>query len=168
MARLLRLLAGFLVIAYLLVQPLSAPAEAAAIAEQADVGMPPIDAAVGQYLSSMPADYHAVRSVSALKRLLASSDSMLVDVRSSSEYKAGHIPGAVNIPLQVLGLHAGEIPVEKTVVLYCSTGYRSAMGVMALQLEGRDRAMGFPPSFKGWSAAGEPVVRSSGSGEQVS
>lgn len=123
---------------------------------------PAIDSAVEQYLSSLPGDFHAIRSVPALKRLLASGNVLLIDVRTPAEYRAGHIAGAVNRPLNDLSRHMAEISPEREVVLYCSSGFRSAMGVMALQLEGRHRVMGFPPSIEGWKAAGEPVVTTEG------
>lgn len=166
MRYLCRLLIGVLVSTCLLGLCLPGAAEAAGLPGNARAGEPSIEAAVEHYLSTIPADYHAIRSVPALKRALASTDSLLVDVRSSSEYRAGHIPGAVNIPLDALGEHVADIPAERQVVLYCSTGYRSAMGVMALQLEGRQRAMGFPPSLAGWQAAGEPLERSAAVGER--
>ncbi|MCP9799684.1 hypothetical protein KBY67_02630 [Synechococcus sp. RedBA-s] len=40
-----------------------------------------------------------------------------------------------------------------------SSGYRSAMGVMALQVQGFDRVKGFPPGFAAWKAAGAAVDR---------
>ncbi len=160
MPRLPQLLLGLLLSAWLLVGLPSAAAEAAAIPLSSMEGSPAVAGAIEEYLASMPHDYHAIRSIPALKRILESPDSLLIDVRTVSEYKSGHIPGAVNIPLDVLGTHVAEIPPDQKVVLYCSTGYRSAMGVMALQLEGRHLAMGFPPSIDGWKAAGEPVLAS--------
>ncbi|MBD2719267.1 rhodanese-like domain-containing protein [Synechococcus sp. FACHB-909] len=121
-----------------------------------------IDAAVEQYLSNLPGDFHAIRSVPALKRLLASGNVSLIDVRTPAEYRAGHIPGAINRPLNDLSHHVAEISPEREVVLYCSSGFRSAMGVMALQLEGRHQVKGFAPSIEGWKAAGEPVVATEG------
>lgn len=132
----------------------SAPPDATVAAGDA----PAIASAVEQYLSNLPGDFHAIRSVPALKRLLASANVLLIDVRTPAEYRAGHIAGAVNRPLNDLGRHMAEIPPEREVVLYCSTGFRSAMGVMALQLEGSHRVHGFPPGIKGWKEAGEPVV----------
>jgi len=117
-----------------------------------------IDSAVEQYLSNLPGDFHAIRSVPALKRLLASGNVSLIDVRTPAEYRAGHIAGAINRPLNDLSRHVAEISPEREVVLYCSGGFRSAMGVMALQLEGRPQVKGFAPSIEGWQAAGEPVV----------
>jgi rhodanese-related sulfurtransferase len=57
---------------------------------------------------------------------------LLIDVHNPSEYQGDYILGAINIPLTDLDLRLDAIPTEQDVVLYCSTGYRSAMGVMAL------------------------------------
>jgi rhodanese-related sulfurtransferase len=97
-----------------------------------------------------------------MKRLLASGNVSLIDVRTPAEYRAGHIAGAINRPLNDLSRHVAEISPEREVVLYCSSGFRSAMGVMALQLEGRHQVKGFAPSIEGWKAAGEPVVTTEG------
>jgi rhodanese-related sulfurtransferase len=124
-----------------------------------------VETAIDQYLSSMPGDYYAVGTVSALKNLIAQSNPLLVDVRTPSEYNSGHIPKAINVPLNDLTHHLDSIPADQETVLYCSMGYRSAMGVMALRLQGFDQVRGFPPSFAGWQAADEPVSRSGSSGK---
>jgi rhodanese-related sulfurtransferase len=67
------------------------------------------------------------------------------------------IPAAINIPLRTLAQHLDQIERDRPVVLYCSSGYRSAMGVVTLHLLGYDNVQGFPPSFRGWKAAGEAV-----------
>lgn len=118
-------------------------------------GFPRLESAVDKYLMSLPSGYYTVSNVEALKSLMASRPPLLVDVRSASEYRSGHIPGAINIPLEQLVRHLNQIPTDRPVVLYCSTGYRSAMGVMTLHLLNYDNVWGFPPSFVGWKAAGE-------------
>jgi len=123
-------------------------------AEQRD---PALQGSLDQYLHSLPSDFHTVRSVPALKGLMATGDLMLIDVRQPAEFRGGHIIGAVNVPLKELERHLGEIPPDKEIVLYCTTGYRSAMGVMALRLQGYTHVRGFPPSLAGWQAAGEPI-----------
>lgn len=123
-----------------------------------------LQSAIDQYLHSLPADYHTLKTVSALKSLMASGNTVLIDVRQPSEYRAGHIIGAVNIPLRELDDHVSDIPSDQEVVLYCSTGFRSAMGVMALQLQGFKHVRGFPPSLAGWQAAGEAVSGPEASG----
>ncbi len=120
-------------------------------------GFPRLESAVDQYLMSMPSGYYTISNVEALKSLMATRQPLLVDVRSPSEYQSGHIPDAINIPLQQIARHLNQIPTDRPVVLYCSTGYRSAMGVMTLHLLGYDNVQGFPPSFAGWKAAGEAI-----------
>ncbi|MEA5391248.1 rhodanese-like domain-containing protein [Cyanobium gracile UHCC 0139] len=127
-------------------------------------GVTALQGAVDQYLHSLPADFHTLRTVPALKRQLAGGNTLLIDVRQPSEYRAGHILGAINIPLRELDDQLSDIPTDKEIVLYCSTGFRSAMGVMALHLRGYTHVRGFPPSFAGWQAAGEAVSSPDGSG----
>jgi NADPH-dependent 2,4-dienoyl-CoA reductase/sulfur reductase-like enzyme/rhodanese-related sulfurtransferase len=48
----------------------------------------------------------------------------LLDVRSPAEFTTGHIPGAVNIPLEKLRSRIDEIPSDKPIVVYCQVGQR--------------------------------------------
>jgi rhodanese-related sulfurtransferase len=114
---------------------------------------------IDRFLMSMPAGYYTIASVEKLKSQLEKSQTLLVDVREASEYQAGHIPNAINIPLQTLARSLSKIPTDRPVVLYCSSGYRSGIGVMTLHLFNYDNVQGFPPSFVGWKAAGELVVK---------
>ena len=127
---------------------------AASVSVEAESSKPEsLEAAVAAYLMSMPGDFHAIGSVSRLKTLIASQSPLLIDVRNRSEYEAGHIPTAINLPLNDLEQHLDAVPHDQDVIVYCSTGYRSAMAVMALQLQGFDRDKGFPPGFVAWKAA---------------
>jgi len=49
----------------------------------------------------------------------------LLDVRTPGEYAAGHIPGAVLIPLSQLKKRLGELDPQKPVLIYCAVGGRS-------------------------------------------
>jgi rhodanese-related sulfurtransferase len=118
-----------------------------------------LQSGVDRFLTSMPSGYYTIANVEGLKSLMANRQPLLVDVRSPSEYRSGHIPGATNIPLQQIARNLNKIPTDRPVVLYCSTGYRSAMGVMTLHLLNYDNVQGFPLSFAGWKAAGEEVVK---------
>ncbi len=42
-----------------------------------------------------------------------------LDVRPTEEYKAGHIPGAINVPLEELEQHLHELNPEREIVAYC-------------------------------------------------
>jgi rhodanese-related sulfurtransferase len=118
-----------------------------------------LKAAVDRALTAIPAGFYKVDDVAGLKRLQANAQAQVVDVREPTEYTAGHIPGAINIPLRTLAQHLDQIERDRPVVLYCSSGYRSAMGVVTLHLLGYDNVQGFPPSFGGWQAAGEAIAR---------
>jgi rhodanese-related sulfurtransferase len=119
-----------------------------------------LESGVDRFLTSIPAGYYTIANVEGLKNLLKNSQTLLVDVREASEYQSGHIPNAINIPLRTLSHNLNQIPRNRPVVLYCSSGYRSAMGVMTLHLLGYENVQGFPPSFVGWQAAGEAIASS--------
>ena len=50
-------------------------------------------------------------------------EAVLIDVRPEIEYKAGHIPGSISMPIDNLGDHIDELPKGKTVVAYCRGPY---------------------------------------------
>jgi rhodanese-related sulfurtransferase len=108
---------------------------------------------VDSYLKSIPGDYYTVGKVTQLKQMLKEEDVFLVDVREPTEYAFGHIGDAINIPLRTLVENLNKIPKKQPVVVYCSSGYRSAMAAMSLHLLGYDNVRGFPPSMNGWKAA---------------
>lgn len=57
----------------------------------------------------------------------------LLDVRPPEEYEAGHLPGAINIPLEELARRLGELPADTEVVAYCRGAY-CALSVEAVRL----------------------------------
>ncbi|WP_415354668.1 rhodanese-like domain-containing protein [Leptolyngbya sp. FACHB-1624] len=121
---------------------------------------PNVESEVDRFLTSIPAGYYTIADVQGLKKLLENPQIGLVDVREPSEYRLGHIPNAINIPLRTLTHNLDKIVRDRPMVLYCSSGYRSAMGVMTLHLLGYENVQGFPPSFAGWKAAGEAITSS--------
>lgn len=61
----------------------------------------------------------------------------LVDVRTPEEFASGHLPGAINIPVQDLPGRAAEIgAVTERVVVYCRSGNRSARAARLLKEAG--------------------------------
>jgi rhodanese-related sulfurtransferase len=162
------LLLGVAIWAYLSIDPGQNSILAATLTETTSISQSktpnpskPIDLElrIDRFLMSMPAGYYTISSVEKLKSQLEKSQTLLVDVRKASEYRSGHIPNAINIPLQTLARNLSKIPTDRPVVLYCSSGYRSGMGVMTLHLFNYDNVQGFPPSFVSWKAAGELVVK---------
>ncbi len=79
---------------------------------------------------------------------------LFLDVRTPQEYAAGHVPGAKNIPLQVLANHLDEIPRSGKVFVYCESGARSTKATRVLVDAGFDNIINMKASMRGWRAAG--------------
>ncbi len=112
-----------------------------------------LETTLDQFLKGIPRGYYGLRDIDQLKTRLKETDLVVIDVREPSEYAAGRIDGAINIPLRALVQNLDQVPKDKPVMLYCSSGYRTGMGVMTLQLLGYGNVEGFPPSYNGWTKA---------------
>jgi rhodanese-related sulfurtransferase len=89
-------------------------------------------------------------------RALWKAGDLIVDVRTAEEYAAGHIAGAVNVPLNRIGFAAAELP-EGQVLTVCSMGNRSLRAAETLARIGRP-ALSLRGGTKAWAAAGLPIV----------
>ncbi|HXU01899.1 MAG TPA: rhodanese-like domain-containing protein [Polyangia bacterium] len=70
-------------------------------------------------------------------RKLVAAGAHLVDVRSPEEYARGHLPGAVNIPVQELDRRLGEVgPADRELIVYCRSGHRSTRAAQVLREHG--------------------------------
>ena len=68
-------------------------------------------------------DHYEPITLDDLKLKMEQEDLILLDVRPSDEYEAGHIPGAINVPIQELHNHLSFMPIGKEVVAYCRGPY---------------------------------------------
>jgi len=92
-----------------------------------------------------------------LERLKAGTVTV-IDVRPAEEFAAGHLPGALNIPLDTLDARLGELPDDSDTVAYC----RGAYCILAYEAVARLRAKGraarrLDDGFPEWKRAGLPV-----------
>ena len=83
----------------------------------------------------------------------------VIDVRPAEEYRAGHIPGAVSIPLKELKPRLAELPKDQEIVAYC----RGPYCVLAVEAVEMLRASGFravrlEDGVQDWRAEGLPVA----------
>jgi rhodanese-related sulfurtransferase len=67
---------------------------------------------------------------------LQGSGASIVDVRQPSEYSAGHIKGALNIPLNNIAKITNKINKDSDVIVYCLSGARSGSAVRQLKSMG--------------------------------
>lgn len=82
---------------------------------------------------------------------------LIVDVRRQEEYDAGHVSGAVLIPLDELGARWEEVPAGAEVAVICRSGARSARAVQALNGAGRT-TVNVAGGTLAWVEAGHPLV----------
>jgi rhodanese-related sulfurtransferase len=85
----------------------------------------------------------------------------LLDVREYEEWDAGHVPGAVHIPLGELGARYTELDRNRPLYVICRSGHRSAHAAHALAGAGWD-ASNVADGMMGWQAAGLPMTCESG------
>lgn len=97
----------------------------------------------------------------AVKRGVANGSILLVDVREPHEYQAGHIPGAVSMPLSVFDPSALPSRTGRAVVFSCNTGMRTLIAIERAKAAGFDFDTHYRGSFKDWVSAGEPVATGS-------
>jgi rhodanese-related sulfurtransferase len=90
---------------------------------------------------------------------LESGDVTVIDVRPREEYAAGHIPGALSLPIDELADRLGELPDDATVIAYCRGPYcvMAHEAVRALAAEGR-RALRLSDGMLEWRLADLPVA----------
>lgn len=83
----------------------------------------------------------------------------VLDVRPAEEYSAGHLPGAVNVPVEKLEGYLSKLPRKKEVIAYC----RGPYCLMSFEAVEKLRRRGFKArrmqdGFPEWRAAGLPVA----------
>jgi rhodanese-related sulfurtransferase len=85
---------------------------------------------------------------------------VVLDVRPPEEYSAGHLPGAVNIPIHELEKRLKELPKRREVIAYCRGPYclMSYDAVTLLRKKGL-KARRLEAGLPEWRAAGLPVER---------
>lgn len=94
----------------------------------------------------------------------------VIDVRPTSMYEAGHVPGAVNVPLidpedgsmvpddqLVAAVETAGVQPTDDVVLYCQTGLHAGLAADTLAQKGFSNVELYSGSMNDWSAKGLPI-----------
>ncbi len=97
-----------------------------------------------------------ITAVALSEQLASEQPPVVLDVRSEKEWIAGHIDGSQNVPLNHLHERLIEIPGDKTVVVHCEGGYRSAIAASLLAQAGRTNILDMVGGFKAWAASKLP------------
>ena len=76
-------------------------------------------------------------------------DAVLIDVREVDEFRAGHIPGAINVPFS--GIDTISVPKDKQIFVYCLRGTRSSQAARKMKKMGytKVKSIGGIMEYKG-------------------
>ncbi|MSQ01398.1 MAG: rhodanese-like domain-containing protein [Myxococcales bacterium] len=81
-----------------------------------------------------------------------------VDVRSAAAWGAGHVRGALHIPMSEINVRVSELPWDQFVVTYCDDGVQSAQAVAFFRERGMEDTFALQGGLPSWRAAGGEVV----------
>lgn len=116
------------------------------------------------YLAGGPAALESVRQrVRTSRRITAPelaaelAGYAVVDVRTRGEFAAGHIEGALHVPLERIEASAAELPKDRPLALVCRSGYRSSLAASLLERAGRPGAVDLIGGMDAWRASGLPT-----------
>jgi rhodanese-related sulfurtransferase/DNA-binding transcriptional ArsR family regulator len=128
----------------------------AALQEVAQHNVAEVTRLVNTYLSSR--DSLEPVSVNDLMGRMGEGLVTIVDVRPKEEYDAGHLRGAINVPLAEIEQHLDDLPRNREIIAYC----RGPFCVLSFEAVARLRDKGFEArrletGFPEWKVAGLPV-----------
>jgi hydroxyacylglutathione hydrolase len=86
-----------------------------------------------------------------LSSRLDSKRVVVIDVRNDNEWKEGHIPSAIHIPLGHLRERINEVPADKPIVVHCQGGGRSAIAASLLQKMGRKNVANLAGGYRAYA-----------------
>ncbi|MDR7484021.1 MAG: rhodanese-like domain-containing protein [Armatimonadota bacterium] len=121
----------------------------------------PVQEALFGFLANLPADYHGIMPSALKARLDAGEKPFLLDVREVTEFEAGRIQGAVNIPIRTLPRNLDKLPADKNaeIVVICVSGLRATYVTMTLRLLGYTNVKTMALGMREWAAQNFPVVK---------
>jgi rhodanese-related sulfurtransferase len=99
-----------------------------------------------------------VTAGSLAEQLASSEPPALIDVRTAREWSERHIDGATNVPLSGLVDRIAEIPLDTSLVVYCTGGYRSAIAGSVLRRAGRRQVADLVGGLGAWDSSKTATV----------
>lgn len=107
-----------------------------------------------------PSGIHHMDPADFEKEMHASSNKLILDVRTPEEYQAGHLEGAMNIDFNSPDFHdkVEAMDTGKTIFIYCEKGGRSASAADYLQHHGFSHIYDLYRGISAWADQGKPVV----------
>jgi len=128
----------------------------AALGHVAETRLAEVEQLVRTYITARD-DLEPIPAAELLRRVKLGLVTVL-DVRPAEEYAAGHLPGAINVPVDDLARHLRKLPRAREIIAYCRGPYclLSVDAVALLRRKGL-KARRLENGFPEWKAAGLPV-----------
>ena len=103
----------------------------------------------------------AAIGTSSLVTLVNKEGAVILDIRDGKEYGAGHIAGAINIPLSSFDSRVGELDEykEKPIVLVCKMGQHAGTIGRKLKAQGFEHVRRLSGGMAEWTGSNLPVVK---------
>jgi rhodanese-related sulfurtransferase len=120
-----------------------------------------LDQPIDAFLSQLPKDFDTVLAKTLAAKLDAGESYFVLDVREADEFKAGHIEGAVNVPIRGLMKGLSQLPKDKAapIAVVCKSGIRAAYGTMALKLMGYTNVKDLQGGMMAWEKDSLPLTK---------
>ena len=100
-------------------------------------------------------------SVEEFARMAADSKNIVLDVRTSNEFQAGHLPRAINLDVNSpdFAERAKQLDKGQTYLVHCAAGVRSVKACEKLNELNFPKLYNLPGGFKAWEKSGQPVEK---------
>ena len=94
-------------------------------------------------------------------QLRATTNHVVLDVRTPEEFAKGHIPGAIHLDYNASDFQkkVGQLDKSKVYLVHCAAGVRSAKACTVMDKIQFTNLVNLDVGFKGWEKAGKPVER---------
>jgi len=93
----------------------------------------------------------------AVEQQIIENNPVIIDVRTPKEYRAGHIPGAVSLPLGKESAILEQCPPETPLILICKTGHRSQAAASTVLQLGYTQVAHLKGGMNLWKHAKKPL-----------
>ena len=124
---------------------------------------PPVPGAAAQHAAATRPTTAPSRKISMeeFDRMRKEKDVVVLDVRTPREFAEGHVAGAVNasvagVPLKQFDEQVGKLDKDKTYLVHCARGVRSAAAVSRMQRLGFKHLLDYSGGMDEWRKAGKP------------
>jgi rhodanese-related sulfurtransferase len=110
------------------------------------------------FLSRLTAGTPSI-DIAELDTALANGSMRVLDVREDHEFKSGHVPGAIHVPVKRLPDRVAKLKKDKPYAVICASGSRSTGATHYLLDNGFQGAVSVRGGTGAWARSGRPIVR---------